>query len=394
MVHIARSCTTGNELVGGIAIERHVLDGLGEGECLVVLHQYHTLGSRLAGDLGMSLQVGLVRILITLIAWTLLDEVEDALHVTVEIGLSEFAALHSSHDRVELFLLTRLQHVVACRHLHGTVLAPEPVGHNRSLIAPLVAEDGLYEFLALRSIDAVDIVIGGHHRPGLALLDGNLETLEVDLTEGTLGNAGIVAHAVGLLIVGSEVLDACTHVVLLHTGDIGTGSLTSHHGVLRVVFEVTATEGVAHDVQGRGQQHVGTILLHLLADGLTHLFDELGVPGRGKQGADGEVGTVIGGRVTLTGCIDAESGRTVGQYDGRDAERVERIGGTSGTRHEVLRGTDDGLITRESGHTCSDDEVGLVFERHLGHHFFLIDHFLGRGLIGCATASHQDSHPQ
>ena len=105
----------------------------------------------------------------------------------------------------------------------------------------------------------------------------------------------IVVHAVGFLIVGRKVLDAGTYIVLLHTGDIGSSSLTSHHGIFRVVLEVTTAQWVTHDVQGRGQQHVGTILFDLLADGLSHLLDELGVPGRGQQGSDGEVGAVVGG---------------------------------------------------------------------------------------------------
>ena len=189
-------------------------------------------------------------------------------------------------------------------------------------------------------------------------------------------------------------LDARAHVVLLHTGDIGGSGLARHHGVLRVVFEVSAAEGVAHDVQGWGQQHVGTVLLHLLADGLADLFHELGVPGRGEQGADGEVGTVIGGRVTLTGCIDAESGRTVGQHDGGDAERVEGIGGTSGAWHEVLRGADYSLVAREALHTRTDDEVGLVFERQPAHHLLLVDHAFRHTLVCGSTGRHQSGSCQ
>ena len=134
----------------------------------------------------MGLEVGLVGILITLIAGTLLHEVQGALNTAVEVGLSELATLHTSHNRVELLVLTRLQHIVASPHLLGAVLTAKPVGHHRSLVAPLVAQDGLYEILALRGIDTVDVVIRGHHRPRLTLLDGNLEALQVDLTQGPL----------------------------------------------------------------------------------------------------------------------------------------------------------------------------------------------------------------
>ena len=184
-------------------------------------------------------------------------------------------------------------------------------------------------------------------------------------------------------------LDARADIVLLNTSDIGTSGLTSHYGILRVVLEVTSAEGVTHDVQGRSQQHVGTIFLHLFADGLTNLLHELGVPGRGEQGTDGEVCAVIGGIVTFTGSVDTESGRTVSEYDGRDAERVERIGGTSGTRHKALGSANDSVIAREAGHTCSDDEVGLVFERHLGHHFLLVEGLLYRSLVCCSAGCEQ-----
>ena len=74
-------------------------------------------------------------------------------------------------------------------------------------------------------------------------------------------------------------LDAGSHIVLLNASDIGTSGLTSHHGILRIILEVTPAERITHDVQGRGQQHIGTIFLHLLTDGLSYLFDQLGVPG-------------------------------------------------------------------------------------------------------------------
>ena len=157
-------------------------------------------------------------------------------------------------------------------------------------------------------------------------------------------------------------LDAGTHIVLLNASDIGTGSLSCHHGILRVILEVTTAEGVTHDVQGRSQQHVGTILLHLLTDGLSYLFDQLGVPGRGEQRTNGEMGAVVSGGVTLTGSVDTEPGRTVSQYDSRDAERVEGIGGTSGTGYETLGGTNHGIVATEASHTNTNHEVGLVLE--------------------------------
>ena len=129
----------------------------------------------------------------------------------------------------------------------------------------------------------------------------------------------IGVHAVGLLIVGSEVLDTRAHIVLLYASDVSGSRLTSHHRILRVVLEVTSAERVTHDVQGRSQQHIGTILLHLFTNGLANLFNQLGVPGRGQQRTNGEVSAVIGIVIALTGSVDTQSGRTVGQYHSRDS---------------------------------------------------------------------------
>ena len=226
----------------------------------------------------MSLQVRLVVILVALETWALLNEVQNALNTAVEVGLGQLAALNTSYDAVELLGLTWLQHVVASPHLLGTVLTAKPVGHNGTLVAPLIAEDGGNKVFALRSVNTIDIVIRCHYSPRLTLLDGNLKALKINLAKSTLRDVSIVIHAVCLLVIGGKVLDAGTNVILLNTGDIGRSCLTSYNRILRVILEVTSAQRVTHNVEGRSQQHVGTILLHLLTNSLTYLLDELGVP--------------------------------------------------------------------------------------------------------------------
>ena len=108
MVYIARPCTAGDEVVGRVAIERHLLHGLTERQRFLILHEHHALDGRLARDLRMRLQVRFVGIFIALIARALLHEVEDAPHIPVEVGLGQFAALHPRHDGIELLRLSRL----------------------------------------------------------------------------------------------------------------------------------------------------------------------------------------------------------------------------------------------------------------------------------------------
>ena len=86
-------------------------------------------------------------------------------------------------------------------------------------------------------------------------------------------------HAVGLLVVGSKVLDAGTNIVLLNAGNVGSSRLTSNNRIFRVVLEVTSAQWVTHNVECRSQQYVGTIFFNLFTDSLSHLFNELGVPG-------------------------------------------------------------------------------------------------------------------
>ena len=107
----------------------------------------------------MSLEVGFVGILVALESWTTLYKIQGTLYAAVEVGLVEFAALHTSYNRIELLVLARLQHVVTSPHLLGTVLATKPVGHHRTLIAPLIAQNGSHEVFTLRGIDTIDVVV-------------------------------------------------------------------------------------------------------------------------------------------------------------------------------------------------------------------------------------------
>ncbi len=96
---------------------------------------------------------------------------------------------------------------------------------------------------------------------------------------------------------------------------------------------------------------------------------------------------IIRSRVPFTGSIDTQSGRTVGQYHGGNAQRVERIGGTCGTWHEILCSSDDGIVTAKAFHTRTDDKVRLVLERQFTNHFLLVDGLLGHFISRC-TADH------
>ena len=196
----------------------------------------------------------------------------------------------------------------------------DPVSHHDTLIAPVVAKDLGEQVVVAHREFAVDLVIRSHDGPGVAFPHGYLEAAEVDLAGSALRETLIDRGAVGLLGVHGEVLgrDACA--LTLHAIDIGGCNLTREQRILRVILEVSAAEGIAVEVHAWAEDHVATVFLGLVADGLTYLTDEFGVPRRGETRADGKGSGIIGLIGTLAGRVDAHTGRAVGEHGGRDAQ--------------------------------------------------------------------------
>ncbi|MNE23346.1 hypothetical protein D3C80_1165970 [compost metagenome] len=66
--------------------------------------------------------------------------------------------------------VTWLDQILSCQHLLVGVVGHvpgEPVGHHQPIELPLTAQHIGHRVLALVHIGAVDLVVGGHHRPGL-----------------------------------------------------------------------------------------------------------------------------------------------------------------------------------------------------------------------------------
>ena len=88
--------------------------------------------------------------------------------------------------------------------------------------------------------DLVDLVVGRHERPRVAVSDRDLEGLEVNLSESSVGNALVDEEPARLLVVGDEVLDASPDALVLDGVDKGAGELSSQEGVFAVGLEVAA----------------------------------------------------------------------------------------------------------------------------------------------------------
>ena len=154
-----------------------------------------------------------------------------------------------------------------------------------------------------------------------------------------------------------------TSALTLYALDVGGCDLTCQQRVFRIIFEVTAAERVAVEVHARTEDHVTAIFLGLVADGLTHLTHEFGIPGRSQTGADRECRSIVGFVGTLAGRVDTYTSRTVGEDGGRDAETRDGRRGTRGTCHKVGLAAYDGTCTKEVVSTANE-KFGFLFKGH------------------------------
>jgi len=96
----------------------------------------------------------------------------------------------------------------------------EPVGHDDPVEAPLVLKD-FPEHGVLGHGGAVDAVVSGHDCPRPGLMHDHLERGEVELAQGALVDSGVEGEALGLGVVGHEMLDRSAHPAGLHAPHVG-----------------------------------------------------------------------------------------------------------------------------------------------------------------------------
>ena len=230
----------------------------------------------------MSLEVGGVRSRIFVETRGLHDIFEHAAHIAIYVGDVEAAVLHTVDDLLYLSRLTGLHQVVAGMHLTGggqTFADTDPVGHNDTLESPVLTKNLGEQIVVTHRELTIHLVIRGHHCPGIALADGNLEATEIELTGCSLRHTFINRSTIGLLGVYGEVLGRDTCALTLYAIDIGGSNLTGEQRVFRVILEVTAAERITVQVHARTKDDVAAVFFGLVADGLTHLAYQFGVPG-------------------------------------------------------------------------------------------------------------------
>jgi len=239
---------------------------------------------------------------------------QDAVHVVVEGGLGDLAAVDRVGQRGAVGAAARHLHVQAVVGAGDRRVGGSPVRGDEAAEPHVPLEDPVLQRSVLARVRAVDERVRAHRRVHAALLDRGLEGGRVDLPLGAGRDDGVVRGgvAVGLLVVDGVVLHLCHRALALDALDVGGGYLTGQVGVLAERFERPAPPWVADDVDGRREHHVRTLAPLLRAEHLPVLLHQGGVP----TGRSGHRRRHLGHPVEAVACAD----RSVLQVDGRDAE--------------------------------------------------------------------------
>ena len=244
-------------------------------------------------------------------------------HGGIQYRLVELARLHGCDDRLRAVGLRagHLEIETRCegRHpgIHGT-----PVGDDEPLEPPLVAQQLGQQPVVLGGCDPVDAVVGAHHRPRLLRRHHSLEGGQVDLAQRALVDLRTHRHAVGLLVVGSEVLERCAHTGRLDAANPRSAEHPADQRILGEVLEVATAQGRPLDVHARAEKHPDALRACFLAEGAAHALHEVDIPARGDARRRREAGrrcALPDTEVIVATHLPANTVGSVGEHNGSDA---------------------------------------------------------------------------
>ena len=201
----------------------------------------------------------------------------------------------------------------------GRRVGPEPVRHDQPVEAPLAPEDPVDQVGLLAAVGAVDLVVGGHHRPHAGLPHGGLEGDEVDLPQRALGDLGADGHPLVLLVVAGEVLDAAPDPTALHPPHVGDGQAGRQQRVLGEGLEGPSGQRRPHDADRRPEQDVDALGARLGGQHPAQASHQRRVPGRPDGHAAGQRQ-----RAPPDQAVAPHARRAVGHLERPDAEPLDR----------------------------------------------------------------------
>lgn len=117
-----------------------------------------------------------------------------------------------------------------------------PVRHDHPLESPLFAEEVVEQPLAFRTVNTVDAVVTRHVALGLGLGFGDSERLEVDFSQGSIGDITVVAESLEFLFVADKVLHGGRDTLGLKTVDVRGSDLSAQVRVFREGFKASTAE--------------------------------------------------------------------------------------------------------------------------------------------------------
>jgi hypothetical protein len=218
-------------------------------------------------------------------------------------------AVRSGHDQVQAAVGRR-----------GGRLGGEPVRHDQTLVRPLALDDVVDHMVLLGGRHAVDVVVGRHHRPRVGVGGGDFERQQVQLAQRGLVDDAVHGVAVGLGLVGHQVLQAGTDPAVLQPAHIRGGELAGEQRILRVRLEDAPAQQGPVQVDRRPEDDVDLLGHRLLGQQPAHLVRGLVAPRRGEQGGVREQRH----RAAAAELQPAHTGRTVRQPDLGQADRLAR----------------------------------------------------------------------
>jgi hypothetical protein len=148
----------------------------------------------------------------------------------------------------------------------GGRLRREPVRHHQTAPAPLALEDPVVDRPVLGRGDAVDVVVGRHHRPRVGVLDRDLERQQVELAQRPLVHDAVDGLPVGLGLVGDQVLHAGADALRLQAGDVRRREVAGQQRVLGVGLEQPPAQRAAVQVDRRAEHDMDVLPLRLLGE--------------------------------------------------------------------------------------------------------------------------------
>ena len=210
-------------------------------------------------------------------------------------------------------------------HRSCRAVSAAPVRHYEPFKAPLFLQHIFQQERVFRAVHAVQLVIGGHHRPDAGFLNRRFERWKINFVQGALAHHRINSMSFELLIVRGKMLDRRNHAFPLHSLDVSHRQAPREIGIFAVPLEISFPQRRTVNVHRRTQNHISSQSFHFLSNRLPLVSQQIGIPGRGHRHSrrKGSRGHFVPALLISLGRRSSPrpySNRPIGHFYGGDAE--------------------------------------------------------------------------